>query len=232
MAPFSSLGHPELFPSLPSGRHAVTNPSFEFCRGARQGPRALPTALGYAKDKELPEVVRGVAQDPHSITTMATHYPGADVMNQSLWRKNGANLGLWPEEERHYKGPRLGEYARPLIMNKNILGFPNQAPVPLSASEDELGLMAQSSSSALRAKNDAEYAQDQAVKAETFFKLAQARARALFGPDPPVIVKPTADVYPMYSASAAALAAVVELLIPMTSTGNGKTSTGCGWQFL
>eukprot|EP00438_Fugacium_kawagutii_P022901 Skav224163 [mRNA] locus=scaffold2007:230157:230732:+ [translate_table: standard] len=149
---------------------------------------------------ELPHVVKGVHQDFKSIAGMGTNFPGGDVMYQSLWRKNGGDLNLWPKEERFYKGPRLGEYARPIIVNRNVLGYLNQSPVPLSAAEDELTLVAHSNSAARRARAHAEYARQAAEKAEAFYNLAKQRARALFLPDPPISVKPTADVYPMYSA--------------------------------
>ena len=163
---------------------------------------------------ELPTVVKGVQQDFKSISGMGTNYPGGDVMNQSLWRKNGGDLNLWPKEERFYKGPRLGEYSRPIVVNRNVLGYLNQAPVPLSAAEDELTLVAHSNSAARRARAHAEYARQAAEKAEVFYNLAKQRARALFLPEPPISVKPTADVYPMYSASFCQSAAILALASP------------------
>ena len=91
-------------------------------------------------------------------------------------------------QERFYKGPRLGEYARPLVMNRNVLGYLNQSPVPLSSSEDELTLLSQSHGGALRARAHAEYAAQAAAKAQEFYRLAKQRARALFLPEPPISV--------------------------------------------
>merc|ERR1740121_2042963 len=121
-------------------------------------------------------------------------------MNQSLWRKGGYNQYMWPAEEKYFKGARLGEYARPLITNRNLLGYLNRAPVPLSASEDELGLLAQASSSTRRARQAATYAKSAADKAIAFYRAAKLKARAVFQ-DPPISVLPTADVFPLYSAS-------------------------------
>lgn len=174
---------------------------------------------------ELPHVVKGVHQDFKSIAGMGTNFPGGDVMYQSLWRKNGGDLNLWPKEERFYKGPRLGEYSRPIIVNRNVLGYLNQSPVPLSAAEDELSLVAHSNSAARRARAHAEYARQAAEKAEAFYELAKRRARALFLPDPPISVKPTADVYPMYSAgcqSADPLALGSPLPMSQDTKGTGR----------
>ena len=173
------------------------------------GTQTVSTAFA---DSELPRVPKGVRQEFADISAMGTNFPGGDVMHQSLWRKNGADFNLWPKEERFYKGPRLGEYARPLVMNRNVLGYMNQAPVPLSAAEDELTLVAHASSAARRARAHAEYAQQASEKAEAFYKAAKARARALFYPDPPISVKPTADVYPMYSAGPTSISAAVAVL--------------------
>ena len=164
------------------------------------GGPPVATAFQDPQGSALPKIRKGVRQQFSDIAAMGTSYPGGDVMYQSLWRKNGGDLNLWPKEERFYKGPRLGEYARPLVMNRNVLGYMNQSPVPLSAAEDELTLVAHASSASKRARAHAEYARQAAEKAEAFYKAAKARARALFLPDPPLSVKPTADVYPMYSA--------------------------------
>ncbi|CAJ1362159.1 unnamed protein product [Effrenium voratum] len=184
---------------------------------------------------DLPPVKLGVKQDFRSIAGMGVNFPGGDVMYQSLWRKNGGDLNLWPKEERYYKGPRLGEYARPIIMNRNVLGYLNQAPVPLSAAEDELSLVAEASGGARRAKAHALYAQQAAEKARAFYKLAKARARALFLPDPPISVKPTADVYPMYSAGPTRLMEFQALaLVPRREAESARhaTSASLALQFL
>ena len=52
----------------------------------------------------------------------------------------------------------------------NVLGYLNQAPVPLSAAEDELSLVAEASGGARRAKAHALYAQQAAEKARAFYK--------------------------------------------------------------
>ena len=48
--------------------------------------------------RELPHVVQALPQDLKSVASMGTSFPGGDVMNQSLWRKNGGDLNLWPKE--------------------------------------------------------------------------------------------------------------------------------------
>eukprot|EP00419_Tripos_fusus_P072901 CAMPEP_0172880990 /NCGR_PEP_ID=MMETSP1075-20121228/116345_1 /TAXON_ID=2916 /ORGANISM="Ceratium fusus, Strain PA161109" /LENGTH=97 /DNA_ID=CAMNT_0013733329 /DNA_START=1 /DNA_END=290 /DNA_ORIENTATION=+ len=96
-------------------------------------PSVRPMQLALL-DRELPIIRSQLEQDTDDVSTMGTRYPGGDVMNQSLWRKHGGDVRYWPPEERNYRGARLGEYARQLVTNKNVLGLPLQAPVPLSAS--------------------------------------------------------------------------------------------------
>eukprot|EP00928_Gymnodinium_smaydae_P082776 TRINITY_DN66072_c0_g1_i1.p1 TRINITY_DN66072_c0_g1~~TRINITY_DN66072_c0_g1_i1.p1 ORF type:complete len:270 (-),score=37.93 TRINITY_DN66072_c0_g1_i1:10-819(-) len=138
------------------------------------------------------------------------YYPGGDVMYQMLTKRYGAKK-RWPSEEEHYKGARLGEYARPLIMDRNVLGYLNKAPVPLGASEDELALMAQASAAARRATEAAVYARSAADKADQFLQ-AGIRKAARVLKDPPINVKPTADVFPFYSASMPVEPQLLELL--------------------
>merc|ERR1712048_1233050 len=78
----------------------------------------------------------------------------------------------------------------------------NQAPVPLPGSDDELALMAQSSAAARRAVHAATYSRSAADKAAQFFKIAIRKAKNVFK-DPPLLVMPTADIFPLYSASMA-----------------------------
>ena len=195
----------------------------------------VPTSFEGSVDLlELPKVKKDVRQEFADISAMGTNFPGGDVMYQSLWRKNGGDLNLWPKEERFYKGPRLGEYARPLVMNRNVLGYMNQAPVPVSPAEDELTLVAHASSAAKRARAHAEYAQQAAEKAQAFYKAAKSRARALFIPDPPISVKPTADVYPMYSAGPMApmAASVSASLILAGCSDKGSSKSHSASRFL
>ena len=189
-----------------------------------------------AFEGELPKVRKGVRQEFADISGMGTNFPGGDVMYQSLWRKNGGDFNLWPKEERFYKGPRLGEYARPLVMNRNVLGYINQAPVPPSPAEDELTLVAHANSAAKRARAHAEYARQASEKAEAFYRVAKARARDLFYPEPPISVKPTADVYPMYSAGPMAISAAgaVETTGVIYAAGlpEGPSKHDCASKFL
>jgi hypothetical protein len=142
--------------------------------------------------------------------TMNNRYPGGDVMYQSMWskwRNMGAMLGKgptlsgqYPPEEDWYSGARLGEYARPLVMGPGKVGYLNQAPVPMSQSEDLLTLVSEAGVGSRRSRNAAIYAKQSAGQAMEFFRLAQRRARQIFH-DPPVSVLPGADIWPMYSAS-------------------------------
>eukprot|EP00929_Paragymnodinium_shiwhaense_P107274 TRINITY_DN73362_c0_g1_i1.p1 TRINITY_DN73362_c0_g1~~TRINITY_DN73362_c0_g1_i1.p1 ORF type:complete len:256 (+),score=41.15 TRINITY_DN73362_c0_g1_i1:119-886(+) len=158
---------------------------------------------------------------------MKPRYPGGDVMNQTLWKKFGGKKGSWPQEELHYRGARLGEYARPTIMNKNLVGYLGSAPVPLSASDDELALMAQSSAAAKRAMSAAIYAQTAAAKADRFAKLGFVKLHRLLQ-DPPISVRPTADVFPFYSAAlpagACGLLACADALAASSACSSSMTS--------
>lgn len=143
---------------------------------------------------------------------MGTKYPGGDVMGQLPWQKwryfNKLKTGVSvPPEEDWYAGARLGEYAKPLIMGENKVGYLNQAPVPMSQSEDLLTLVSESGVGSRRARHAALYAKASAAQADEFFRLAQRRARQIFH-DPPLSVTPGADVFPLYSAAAPALLAL------------------------
>jgi len=58
-----------------------------------------------------------------------------------------------PPEEDWYAGARLGEYAKPLIMGEHKVGYLNQAPVPMSQSEDLLTLVSESGVGSRRARH-------------------------------------------------------------------------------
>lgn len=156
--------------------------------------------------------------EPGEMMTMGSAYPGGDVMNQTMWSKwRDANsiCHPWstdctniPPEEDWYAGARLGEYARPLIMGENKVGYLNQAPVPMSQSEDLFTLVSESGVGSRRARHAALYAKQSAGQAEEFFRLAQRRLRQVLR-DPPLTVRPGADVYPLYSAAAPALLSLV-----------------------
>lgn len=138
--------------------------------------------------------------------------PGGDVMGQLAMQKwvasappaDAANV---PKEEDWYMGAKLGEMARPLIMGEGKVGYLNQAPVPMSPSEDLLTLVGESGVGSRRARHAAEYAKMSSLQALEFFRLAQRRARQIFH-DPPVNVRPGADVFPLYSASSPAFLAL------------------------
>merc|ERR1712139_447431 len=143
---------------------------------------------------------------------MKSKYPGGDVMNQAMYEKwrYYSRLGTGvqvPPEEDWYAGARLGEYGRPLVMSENKVGYLNQAPVPMSNTEDLLTLVSESGVGSRRARHAALYAKASAGQAEEFFRLAQRRLRQVLR-DPPMTVTPGADVYPMYAASAPALLAL------------------------
>lgn len=138
---------------------------------------------------------------------MKNRYPGGDVMHQAMWAKwrgMGTFSGTVPPEEDWYAGARLGEYARPLIMGPQRVGYLNQAPVPMSPSEDLLTLVSEAGVGSRRASNAAMYAKQTAGQAMEFFRLAQRRARQIFH-DPPVTVRPGGDVWPFYSAASPVL---------------------------
>jgi hypothetical protein len=136
---------------------------------------------------------------------MGSKYPGGDMMNQLgffKWKhpmKLGTNVSVPPEED-WYSGARLGEYGRPLVMAEGKVGYLNQAPVPMSETEDFLTLAAESGVGSRRARNAALYARASAGQAEEFYRLAQRRMRQVLR-DPILTVRPGADVYPLYSAS-------------------------------
>lgn len=144
--------------------------------------------------------------------TMKSKYPGGDIMHQGMfekWRQystTGATVQVPPEED-WYAGARLGEYARPLIMDENKVGYLNQAPVPMSQSEDLLTIISEAGVGSRRARHAALYAKASAGQAEEFFRLAQRRLRQVLR-DPPLTVAPGGDVYPMYAAAAPALLAL------------------------
>jgi len=137
--------------------------------------------------------------------TMGSKYPGGDVMGQLPWQKwkhfslTGTGVSVPPEED-WYAGARLGEYAKPLIMDEEKVGYLNQAPVPMSQSEDLLTLVSESGVGSRRARHAALYAKASAGQAEELFRLAQRRMRQVLR-DPPLSVFPGGDVYPFYSAS-------------------------------
>jgi len=114
---------------------------------------------------ELPKIDMEGPQGMSEQALMGTSWPGGDVMHQSLWRKFGPDLHFWSPEEKAYKGARVGEYARPLIMEANKLGYPNKAIVPFGASEDILGLVAQAGVAARRSRHAAVYASAQLQRA-------------------------------------------------------------------
>lgn len=136
---------------------------------------------------------------------MGNETPGGDIMGQTAWQKWKHNARPMkgpsvPPEEDWYLGAKLGEMARPLIMGEGKVGYLNQAPVPMSPSEDLLTLMAEAGVGSRRARHAAMYAKMSVGQAEELFRLAQRRARQIFH-DPPISVRPGADVYPFYSAT-------------------------------
>lgn len=184
-----------------SGFHEALATSFDNPYGFLRNRNDVQQKLELPQIKEVP--------DQCLFCKMRDQWPGGDVMNQGLWRKYNRDLSdtttfRWPPEEKHYKGARLGEYSKPLIINENLLGFMNKAPVPLSESEDEMTLMAQASAASRRAMQAAVYSAAASDKAKQFYLLALMKAKALFR-DPPVYVRPTADIFPLYSASTQAI---------------------------
>jgi len=165
---------------------------------------------------------------------MKNRYPGGDVMHQLMWAKwkgVGTMSPTVPPEEDWYAGARLGEYARPLIMGPERVGYLNQAPVPMSPSEDLLTLVSEAGVGSRRATNAAVYAKQSAGQAMEFFRLAQRRARQIFH-DPPVSVRPGGDVWPFYSASSPVLLAPPPRCRRSRSAGlysrsSTKVSRGC-----
>lgn len=143
--------------------------------------------------------------DYSQMVQLGSETPGGDVMGQTVWQKwrHNARIGKGvsvPPEEDWYGGAKLGEMARPLIMGEGKVGYLNQAPVPMSPSEDLLTLMAEAGVGSRRARHAAMYAKMSVGQAEEFFRLAQRRARQMFH-DPTVSVRPGADVFPFYSAA-------------------------------
>lgn len=145
------------------------------------------------------------------IKAMVTNYPGGDIMNQTMWRKMVKNSLMGnvapPPEEEWYLGARLGEYAKPLVMGDDKVGYLPMAPVPFSASEDLLAQIAQSGVQARAARHAAMYAKAATKQAEEFFQLARRRAKQILRP-PLMTVLPGADVFPFYSASSPAFLAL------------------------
>eukprot|EP00405_Crypthecodinium_cohnii_P044013 CAMPEP_0206580192 /NCGR_PEP_ID=MMETSP0325_2-20121206/33004_1 /ASSEMBLY_ACC=CAM_ASM_000347 /TAXON_ID=2866 /ORGANISM="Crypthecodinium cohnii, Strain Seligo" /LENGTH=255 /DNA_ID=CAMNT_0054086159 /DNA_START=21 /DNA_END=788 /DNA_ORIENTATION=+ len=159
--------------------------------------RARPWPTSFHLSEQLPVIE---LEPPSRRTTAGNVWPGGDVMGQSPYRMWWLDKDMWPPEERYYKGARLGEYARPPITNENVVGFPLRAPVPLSQSEDELTLAAEASAESKTAREAAVYAVSAANKADAFYRLAMRKVKRLLR-DPPLSVRPTADVFPLYSAA-------------------------------
>merc|ERR1719215_1200152 len=93
-------------------------------------------------------------------------------------------------------------------MAEGKVGYLNQAPVPMSPSEDLLTLMSEAGVGSKRARHAAMYAKMSVAQAEELFRLAQRRARQIFH-DPPISVRPGADVFPFYSAASPVHVALV-----------------------
>mmetsp|Transcript_616 Transcript_616/g.1044 ORF Transcript_616/g.1044 Transcript_616/m.1044 type:complete len:286 (-) Transcript_616:2-859(-) len=164
--------------------------------------------------------------DRKETKTIISNYPGGDVMTQGMWKKmlKYARMGNLapPKEEDWYGGARLGEYARPLIMGPEEVGYLPMAPVPFSSSEDLLAQIAQSGVQARTARHAALYAKTAVKQAEEFFHLARRRARQIFRP-PLLTVMPGGDVFPNYSACSPAWLA----LAPPPSWTQGQRCCRC-----
>merc|ERR1711924_62817 len=106
------------------------------------------------------------------------------------------------------------------------VGYLNQAPVPMSASEDLLTLMSEAGVGSRRARHAALYAKQSVGQAEEFFRLAQRRARQILR-DPPITVRPGGDVYPLYSASMP-----VDFLLPVGAEVDSKRFQGSERQYI
>mmetsp|Transcript_7677 Transcript_7677/g.16992 ORF Transcript_7677/g.16992 Transcript_7677/m.16992 type:complete len:219 (+) Transcript_7677:70-726(+) len=153
--------------------------------------------------------------------------PGGDVMYQLLWHKFKHKTGSWPKEEKYYEGARLGEYAKPPVLEENKLGGLPLATLPFSESEDVLALIAQARGASARARHAATYAVNTTAQAKQFYSLARAKLRMVF-PEPITYVAPTANVFPMYSAAMGEHLAFL-LSVPSATRGGARMSEVPHW---
>lgn len=194
-------------------------PERQFSEAKTTGDDVIDSAFGHQvvlHDTPPIDVRKHSEPSEKELMALGAETPGGDVMGQTAWQKwrvnarGGHKFGgvSVPPEEDWYLGAKLGEYARPLIMGEGKVGYLNQAPVPMSPSEDLLTLMSEAGVGSRRARHAAMYAKMSAAQAEEFFRLAQRRARQIFH-DPPISVRPGGDVFPFYSAASPVHAALV-----------------------